>query len=923
MGLVRHGLVIGFTAVLVAMVCALVGWAGETNESSAPSRALDLQVVTREAKKPVAGAKLEIRIDRETRSEVTDDQGRYRIEYGPQQPDYISVRASGQGLVPVQAAWHMMDPSVKIPDAYTLTMEPGTSIGGIIQDEDGKPIENVTVYLLAPSDSTGIERVSIWDYPVKTDSGGRWRCDIMPAWLDEIWIRLDHPDYISDEMYGKTPKPPIEQLRDMTGVMVMKKGVTVAGQVVDMNDRPIEGASVAQGSDRFGSEYPSTRTDNEGRFQFANARPGQMVLTVQASGYSPELETIVIGNSLEPVRFRLEPGHTLRGQIVDKGGNPIVGAFVAADTWRGHRSLSWRVDTDAQGRFRWNDAPADEVLVDMGKQYYMSIRHYGMTASDQEYTITMNPVLRVKGRIVDAETGRPIPKFTLYPGIDWGDGRPVYWERRQAKAFADGVYEIMFSEPRLAHLIRVEAEGYLPGVSRSFEDGEGQVEYDLKLKKGAGLSGTIRFPDGQPVAGAEVVLCTPSQTVFIRNGRNEQRRDSVSVQTGQDGRFTFPPEADEYRLVVLHDRGYAEVTGEDLAASSDVTLQPWGRVEGTLRIGSKPGAGEGVRVMFDRPFERGAPDVQYDCSAVADEEGRFVLDRVPPGKARACRQFRLNDRMTLFSHDVPIEVKAGETTTVTIGGTGRPVIGKVAIPDPVKDKLDWGTLDYHVRNQSPEGANRTLGMKFERDGTFRVDDVPAGDYLLRFSAYAPAEQPRGFRGEPIGSLNHPFTVPEMPGGRRDEPLDLGVLELPVLGGAMAGPFLVGKQTPDLQRLKLGLPPEELNGKRLLICFFDVGQRPSRNAVLQIAKQAQALKAKDIVPVAVQVAAAEETALKAWLQENAITLPLGVMPDGQSMTCLTWGVRSLPWLILTDAQHVVQAEGFGIDELHLKIQGEKP
>jgi hypothetical protein len=103
----------------------------------------------------------------------------------------------------------------------------------------------------------------------------------------------------------------------------------------------------------------------------------------------------------------------------------------------------------------------------------------------------------------------------------------------------------------------------------------------------------------------------------------------------------------------------------------------------------------------------------------------------------------------------------------------------------------------------------------------------------------------------------------------------------------------------------------------------VGQRPSRNAVLQIAKQAQALKAKDIVPVAVQVAAAEETALKAWLQENAITLPLGVMPDGQSMTRLTWGVRSLPWLILTDAQHVVQAEGFGIDELHLKIQGEKP
>jgi len=33
---------------------------------------------------------------------------------------------------------------------------------------------------------------------------------------------------------------------------------------------------------------------------------------------------------------------------------------------------------------------------------------------------------------------------------------------------------------------------------------------------------------------------------------------------------------------------------------------------------------------------------------------------------------------------------------------------------------------------------------------------------------------------------------------------------------------------------------------------------------------------------------------------------------------TWGVKSLPWLILTDREHVTTAEGFGVDELDDKI-----
>jgi len=36
------------------------------------------------------------------------------------------------------------------------------------------------------------------------------------------------------------------------------------------------------------------------------------------------------------------------------------------------------------------------------------------------------------------------------------------------------------------------------------------------------------------------------------------------------------------------------------------------------------------------------------------------------------------------------------------------------------------------------------------------------------------------------------------------------------------------------------------------------------------------------------------------------------------TRFDWGVRSLPWLILTDKEHIIQTEGFSINELDEKI-----
>jgi len=69
---------------------------------------------------------------------------------------------------------------------------------------------------------------------------------------------------------------------------------------------------------------------------------------------------------------------------------------------------------------------------------------------------------------------------------------------------------------------------------------------------------------------------------------------------------------------------------------------------------------------------------------------------------------------------------------------------------------------------------------------------------------------------------------------------------------------------------------------------------------------------------VQAAQIGENTLKEWINKSDIPFPVSIMTAGIEKAPFTWGVRSLPWLILTDRRHIVTAEGFGLDELDAQI-----
>lgn len=110
----------------------------------------------------------------------------------------------------------------------------------------------------------------------------------------------------------------------------------------------------------------------------------------------------------------------------------------------------------------------------------------------------------------------------------------------------------------------------------------------------------------------------------------------------------------------------------------------------------------------------------------------------------------------------------------------------------------------------------------------------------------------------------------------------------------------------------------MNGKLIIVCFWDMLQRPSRNCLWQLSKRAPKLKAKDVVVVAVQASKVNEETLNEWMKKNNIQFPVGMVQGDEDKTRFIWGVRSLPWLILTNRQHVVSAEGFSINELNERM-----
>jgi len=134
----------------------------------------------------------------------------------------------------------------------------------------------------------------------------------------------------------------------------------------------------------------------------------------------------------------------------------------------------------------------------------------------------------------------------------------------------------------------------------------------------------------------------------------------------------------------------------------------------------------------------------------------------------------------------------------------------------------------------------------------------------------------------------------------------------------AAPSLMGKPIPGSEGIDATPAWQSPQGKSVLVCFWDVSQRPSRHCLTRLAQMAEELSHKGVAVLAVHAGEESQDKLNEWLAVHEVPFPVGIMKADVSDTRFRWGARSLPWLILTDADRIVRAEGFGVDELADKL-----
>lgn len=128
---------------------------------------------------------------------------------------------------------------------------------------------------------------------------------------------------------------------------------------------------------------------------------------------------------------------------------------------------------------------------------------------------------------------------------------------------------------------------------------------------------------------------------------------------------------------------------------------------------------------------------------------------------------------------------------------------------------------------------------------------------------------------------------------------------------------IGKPIPGFGNIRFeAFQKDQIKGKPLLVCFWDMDQRPSRQCIRVLEKQKQALRDKNIVILAVHSGTKRGKQVKDWLTKNGPSLTVGMIQGDPYNTLLAWGAKGLPWLILADEQHIITNAGFSLDDLSL-------
>lgn len=261
----------------------------------------------------------------------TDSAGHFRIadlEAGHYTPHASAARLFGVGSsVTLSRGTEAQPVTIRVRQAQAARLR--------LELEDRSPCDDGMVTL---------ESRMFGTFEGDTDSEGGVRFEGLPSSTYAVTVRCNEPRLQQIE-------DPLEVAdHDIDRVFLLRRGLSIAGRVIDGGGHPREGVQVLVGLEREGDgdrPFKIASSEEDGRFVIHGLSPGSYELDLLTG--APPTRVVLTGETKPAEVVLVDDSVRLQGRIIDAEGRAIAAANLHAASANDENGLSW--DTGTDGRF--------------------------------------------------------------------------------------------------------------------------------------------------------------------------------------------------------------------------------------------------------------------------------------------------------------------------------------------------------------------------------------------------------------------------------------------------------------------------------------------------------------------------------------------------------------------------------------------
>jgi len=518
--------------------------------------------------------------------------------------------------------------SGKVVDVLTERPIPGATVRAFVSDEQGRGMSGQTSV---------------------TDSEGKFT----------ITNLLAERTYFSASAEGYTEN--INSIRDrgyydlkpgqvVNDILIkLNPGLVVSGNVVDVNNNPVSGASVQlQGSNtdfrnRFLNAQMRCYSQTDGQYIISNVpqNGGKFHLVASHPDYSTTQTnefTLDKNNPTHQETIILKKGIIISGRVTNGKDEPIPNAMIRVDNPQirtGRFGSDSRTSTNSDGLYRLQNLPEGNLSVIAGKEGMAREVKKDITVKDGDVITDLNFILEegmiLSGLVVD-DLNNPLSDVSISAvNTSGGDGRGRTFSDSkgqftidtldEGKYRIDATYNLITSSGRSRFFIRIEnieantyditlmfeINGSISGRAISAVDSRPVEKYRLRATK-------VRNLQGQ--GGSD----NQAKVFNISNVNGE-----FSLKNLESGFYNIEITAEN---LIQGSRNNIRVVSPEETSNIEIALKQGGTVSGKVVSGINNTPIGGAKIKLVKYTDGEPPNINFD----SDAEGNFEKPNVEEGK---------------------------------------------------------------------------------------------------------------------------------------------------------------------------------------------------------------------------------------------------------------------------------------------------